>query len=383
MPFFSALVALMVVVCAAAWFAARRATTPVESTRERGLRRYAIVSAAVALVPAASFLAGTVPWWRVGHPLAVLFVVTAALAVIGTGIALALERLVWGRAGFGLAAAVGVLTAGVIGVDLLTGAHLQIFTVAGYSPLVAGRFAGIGNVAFGLFAAGALLAAAGVGVLVGARASRRPARWAAVAVAATGAVAVLVDGAPPWGSDVGGVLALVPAVAALAWWIVGARLSWRAVVGVLLAAIGAVAVLGAIAYSRPAAHQTHLGRFVGELLHGGAWTVVRRKALADVHLLTHSPLTLLIPLLVVAGVWVVRRPPAALARSFEREPILRPALGALLVMAIIGAVVNDSGIAIPALAVLVVLPAAMSVVVACAAPTTSDEQPESGERLLR
>ena len=120
--------------------------------------------------------------------------------------------------------------AAVVLVDLLTGAHLQLSSVAGYSPLVAGRFAGIGNVAFGVLAAAVLLAAS---------ASRR-----AVVIAAVGLVAVAVDGAPPLGSDVGGVLALVPAFVLLAMLRTGTRVTLSRLA---LAGAGAAAVVTAFA----------------------------------------------------------------------------------------------------------------------------------------
>jgi hypothetical protein len=143
----------------------------------------------------------------------------------------------------------------------------------------------------------------------------------------------------------------------------------------IVAAVLVVAALGALDYARPAAHQTHLGRFVGKLLHGGAWTILRRKALADVRLLTHSPLTLLIPLLVIAAIVVLARPTGLLREVFEREPVLRAALVAVLVMSLIGAVLNDSGVVIPALAVVVVLPAAIAAVLRATAGGDPERPP--------
>jgi hypothetical protein len=226
-------------------------------------------------------------------------------------------------------------------------------------------------VAFGIFAAGAVLAAAG---LCDARhdshrARRTAARWnrwnrPGVLVATLGVAAVAVDGLPPWGSDVGGVLALVPGFAVLVWLLTGVRVSWRKAVGIGFTAIGIIAVFAVVDYARPAARQTHLGRFVGDVIHGGAWSIVRRKALADVRLLGYSVLTLLIPVMVAVAIWLVRRPPAVLRQTFARAAVLRPVLVALLVTVVVGAVLNDSGVVIPALAVVVALPATMAVVVA-------------------
>jgi hypothetical protein len=353
-PFWVTLVALMILASAAAVVVAAERS----ARRLGGNRRWvALACAWCALLPASSFLAGVISWWRAPAPLAVLMVSTAVAAAGLTAFAWWLKSVAFKDDPFGLAAGVGLITFAVVGLDLLTGAHLQMFTMAGYSPLVAGRFAGIGNVAFGVYAAGAVLAAAGVALV-----ARRPTR----AVVAMGVVAVAIDGAPLWGSDVGGVLALAPAFCVLAWLIDGVGVSWRRVLTVVVVAVAAIAVFAAVDYARPARDQTHLGRFVGDIVHGGAWQIVRRKALADVRLLFYSALTLLIPVMVVAAILLVRRPPAVLRRSFADSPVLKPALTGWLVMSVIGAVVNDSGVAIPALAVLVVLPATMTVVVASA-----------------
>jgi hypothetical protein len=384
-PFWATLVGLSVVGCVLAWWVARRAARPDADGRapSRRLCRFAALACAwCALLPATSFLVGVVSWWSAPLPLLVLGLASLAGATVLTRLAVALEAWIWRRRSYGLAAAVGAITFAVIALDLVTGAHLQIFTMAGYSPLVAGRFAGIGNVAFGVFAAGALLLAAGVAGVVTRREATRLTPGAAVAI--VGVVAVAVDGAPPWGSDVGGVLALVPAFGVLFWLVAGRRVSWHRIVTVVILAVAVIAALGAIDYARPAVDQTHLGRFVGELLHGGAWTVLRRKAAADLDLLTHSALTLLIPLLVVVAIWLVAIPGRLLRDAFAQTAVLRPAAVALLVMGLVGAVVNDSGVVIPALAALVAVPAVMTVLAADASSRTSrDATAETPPGLLR
>lgn len=366
-PFWATLVGFTVAGCIFAGWVARRSGRADGGRRPpRRIRRFAALACTwAALLPATSFLDGVVGWWSAPLPLLVLGLATLAGATLLTRLAVLLEVAVWQRRSYGLAAAVGAITFAVIALDLVTGAHLQIFTMAGYSPLVAGRFAGIGNVAFGVFAAGALLLAAGVADAMARRTGARLTPAGAVAI--VGVISVAVDGAPPWGSDVGGVLALVPSFGVLCWLVAGRRLSWQRILAAAALAIATVALLGVIDYARPAADQTHLGRFVGELLHGGAWTVVRRKADADIALLTHSALTLLIPLLVVVAVWLVAVPGRLLRDAFVAAAVLRPVAVALLVMSVVGALVNDSGVVIPALASLVAVPAAMTVVLAGAA----------------
>ena len=294
-----------------------------------------------------SYVAQLVPWWRSPLPLLTLLVV---VAVLSTAVARVARTV----------GAVCAVTAAVLVLDLLSGARLQMDSVAGYSPLVAGRFAGLGNVAFGVYGTAWLLAAAFV-------ASGRSRRSAGTVVAGLGLVAVAVLGAPAWGSDVGGVLALLPAFVVLWLRVTGRRVS---VLRLLLAGLAGALVVTAFALldlSRPAADRTHLGRFAADVQDGTAGELLVRKAAAVFGLLFTSPVTAALPLVVAAAVWLVLRPPAPLRRALDGTPALRSGLAALGVLALLGFVLNDSGAAVPALALLVAVPATLAVVFGCAA----------------
>jgi hypothetical protein len=308
---------------------------------------------------AGSYLAGLVPWWRAPEPVVALVLTAAAAGVLGA----VLARRVPGRAG-PVGAVTGVLAV-VLVVDLLTGARLQVDAPAGYSPLVAGRFAGVGNVAFGVLAAAVLLALA-------AATARRPPRSALAVVAVGGAVAVVVTGAPGWGSDVGGVLALVPALATLAMLRSGRRVTLARLAVAALAGAALVTLFALVDFSRPAEQRSHLGRFVEQVRDGTAGVVLARKAEAIGNLLFANPATALLPLVVAAAVWVVVRPPAPLRQALDDVPAWRHGLLALGVAAAVGFLVNDSGPAIPALALLVAVPATIAVTARRAEPGAVD-----------
>jgi hypothetical protein len=315
-----------------------------------------------------SYLANLVPWWRSPAPLLTLLgVVVLLAAAVATASSRPRAAIFAGwrgsrrvaappdedrRGELGVLRPIGLVSAfpaGVLVLDLLTGAHLQMSSVAGYSPLVAGRFAGIGNVAFGVLAACALLATAAL--------TRRVA-----AVAAVGVLVVAADGAPPWGSDVGGVLALVPAFVLLAMLLSGRRVS---LLRLALAGLAGAAVVTAFAladWSRPEQDRTHLGRFVQDVADGTAGTLLRRKAEAVLSLLFASPVTALLPLVVAAAVYLVVRPPRPLAAALQAAPAWRAGLLATGLACAIGFAVNDSGAAVPALALTVVLPGTAAVV---------------------
>jgi hypothetical protein len=134
----------------------------------------------------------------------------------------------------------------------------------------------------------------------------------------------------------------------------GLRLTWRraALAGLttLVVAIG-VALAD---YSRPATSQTHVGRFVGQILHGGAGAEVHRKADAALATFGLTVGTFVVGIAILAAVagW------SRVRTSIESIPGLRAGAVAATVTAVLGVCLNDSGIPIAAMAVIVGLSAA-------------------------
>ncbi len=341
---------LAVALCLGAAAAAVLQRTGRSSTSRRLLL---LGAGAAAAAPAASFLARLLPYERWGLP--------------GTAVSLVVLDLAVVAACRGRASRIAALTLLLLAIDLGTGAHLQLHSVLGYSAIVAGRFAGIGNPASGVLLAATLLTA-------GAAAGRFKApRLRQVAVLGIGALGLLADGWPGWGSDLGGVLALAPAVvlfAAHAGRVSagGMRGRPRATVltlaAALAAALGAAAILALVDLSRPAASRTHLARFAADLVHGRAGTTLARKAVADMDLLTSNAATLAVPV-ALAGMALVLRSamrggrPAGLGTALRARPLLGPTLTCCLVAAVVGMLVNDSGVVIPATMALLAVPVAV------------------------
>src|SRR3569833_4468311 len=132
-----------------------------------------------------------------------------------------------------------------------------------------------------------------------------------------------------------------------------------AILGAAVVAAGTVAYLD---WLRPADQRTHLGRFVDQLLTGEAWTVVSRKAQANIDILLGSSLAWMLPVALVAAWWLVR-PRAGLLRGGTAGGLSRPHTAALraglLAVALslaLGAVVIDSGVAVPATAAALLVP---------------------------
>lgn len=320
----------------------------------RALRRWSVVPAAV---PVAVFLANLLPWWRAGAPGAVL-----AACVVGLTVPVAAVALLgpWRSAPLGPMGVIGVVTAVVLAIDVMTGSRLVLVGLMGLHPLIGGRFYGFGNQAFAVFATGTLLAA-----LAGADALHRRGRPRAAVglVAAVGVLAVVVDGTPGWGSDFGGPAALFVAFAVLALRVAGLRVTrWRAIATVT-AAVAVLAGLSVLDWLRSPATRTHLGRFVQSLLDGDAGPVVARKLSANLEMLA-APLGVLGAACTLLVVVALARPArfrlAALEEAYRRFPLLRPGLAAIGALVLIGFLGNDSGVVIPVDAGMLVVPLALT-----------------------
>lgn len=357
-PFFTGLVLAQILLYGLAAVVLRRrwAEGPGRARVLAWVRRLSLV---FATVPVATYLANTVPWWRASSPLLVVVLVVLGYVVLLSAVA---QLGPWARRPLGAMGAVAALTAVILAVDIVTGSRLQTSSLMGLQPVVAGRFFGFSNVAYALFATGALLLAVAVADHL-VQAGRRTA--AAVAVAVTGVVATALDVSPAWGSDFGGPIAMVPAFAVLTLLVLDVRLSW---IKAGLIAVGTIVVLTAVSvvdWLRPTDQQTHLGRFVQTVIDGGALQVIARKAEQNVAILTGSVLSLLIPFAAVFVALVLMRPSSwgarALQRAYDRSPTLRHGLVCLLLLLGIGFAVNDSGTVIPAVGATLAIPLVIAV----------------------
>lgn len=247
-------------------------------------------------------------------------------------------------------------TVGLLVIDLLLGTDLQLNAVWGNDPIVAGRFTGLGNIAFTVLGTSSLLTGA---MLV----HRWPNdRRVFVMVIGLFALTVVVDGAPSLGSDVGGVLALVPALGITAMLLAGRRPTLRAAV---ISAVAALAILGLfllVDLSRPSPERTHLGQLYERVTDGGAgalWDAVERKVATNIRVFRSTIWTYLMPPALVVMAWLLRRPQGRWKAVAERYPRLRAGLIGGLLLGVLGFAVNDSGIVVPAMTMTYLVPLAL------------------------
>ena len=226
--------------------------------------------------------------------------------------------------------------------DLVTGAHLEWNTVFGYSPTIGIRFVGEGNLTFAQLVTAAVL-------FSGLAAWRIRAPHGLRVALAVLAVTAVVMVAPFWGNDFGAALSAVPAFALMAWLLVGRRITVRSVLGIGGVAVGAVIAIGLLDLARPADERTHVGKFFSQLFHdsGAATLVIRRKAAENLSVLGHSVLlfAVLFVIALVAYLWYV--PPRRIREFPARIPTTQATVVGFASVAVLGFLLNDSGITIP------------------------------------
>lgn len=349
-PFFAVFVTVQILFYLLAAVAIRRGWGG-----ERALAVTRAVAVVGGAIPVATFLAQLVPWWTFPAPMASVILTILGVACALAGVAFAGPWRAWV---LGPPAVVAGVTSLALLIDVTTGSGLQMNAVTGYEPVTGGRFYGFGNIAFAVYSAGTILALAGISHGLVSR-GRRPLALAVCVL--YGGLAVFADGWPGWGADFGGVPAFLVGLAVFMTLLVGRRVS---PVRLGLVGLAGILLIGAIAVAdwlKPPARRTHLGAFVQQVLDGQAWTVVGRKFGAMIGVTVGNWSLTLLSLVALAFLFLVLDRPSrwgasALDRAYTLAPPLRAGLIGALTCALIGFLMNDSGIAIPAMALTVAVP---------------------------
>jgi hypothetical protein len=340
---------------------------PVRESGEGARALVRTLALVIGSVPVATYLAGLVPWESTGTPVPAM---AAAVVVSALVVATVAALGPWRVHPLGPPLAVIAITLATLFLDVITGSNLELNGLLGYDAIVAGRFTGYGNLSFGLLSVSALLLTSAAATLAARRVPEARRRRTTIGVVlGVGLLTVGVIGAPGLGRDFGGVLSAVPGFLLLALLLVRARVTVTRMAAILGAAVLAVGTVAYLDWLRPAEDRSHLGRFVEQILTGEALTVVRRKAEANLDILLGSPLAWMLPVALLAAAWLVlprgllrtrtaadgtALPPAGLPA--EDVAALRAGLIAGLLSLILGAAVNDSGVALPATAAALLVP---------------------------
>ena len=313
-----------------------------------GAYRLGIVFAAM---PISTYLVNTVPWERATNP------DIAMLGALG-GWSLLLGVLAllgpWRRHRFGPVLFVSVVTVAVLAYDVVTGSQLQMSTLLGEPLLIASRFYGIGNSALALYCCALLLAVAGFASLV-----TKPLHRVLI-VTVPVLISCVLLAAPGLGTKFGSVPTLIIGVAYLVLAAASIRFSLKRL-GLTVGIAGFVMLTVLfLDWLRPPDQRTHFGRFFDSIISGEALNVLARKIGMNIDILTQSWMTLVLPLIIIGVFWMALNPTRfglrGLHDAFHRIPLLRAAMISLAILLGVGTVINDSGIVVPAVGILFLVP---------------------------
>ncbi|MFY9263129.1 MAG: hypothetical protein GX483_07730 [Actinomycetaceae bacterium] len=309
---------------------------------------WTVIGLTISAVPISSHIMTLVyPWWNAGNARIALIAGTWLVAGLLASVAFTVFR----KHPYAPLLAVAVVTAGLMTIEVATGSHHLIDAPMGFNTLIGARFYGLGNEGFAILASSLLLVLAFLPLIF----PRLSARVSTLLAAVVGIAVLAVVVSPTMGADFGGALALVPGLAILLILMSGARPSWKKLVGIgLLAGVVAFGV-AFLDWMRGPAARTHLGDFVQAIIDGGAFEIIGRKLAVNLRLLMGSPhrWVVLVGIIVVVVVVV-----PLLRLMKERVDIaLRYGLIAVAVCLFFAFLLNDSGIVLPGMGTIVILPA--------------------------
>ena len=343
------------------------------------------------LLGPASFLAANIPAGTLGGtggnftanalqmsvPLLTMqfFLLLLAIAAVLAGFCLAVGKVV-ARRWPGLQFSAPVLVAAALVViwllvSLLTGSPDQISAMFSSAATAATRFYGLNNNKYSFLFAAVLALECLVLAPAVARFPQRRRRYFIYGFTLL-AVAVILDGFPWLGADVGGPLAMVLGVGITLNWVLGKKVGPGKVMALIVAAFLASSLFVLVDKLASPPARTHFGRFISEVANGGGGIIVKRKAEAMVNTFG-GPLIFTVLVILGAGlaIWYLikrkrrtsadaSRPPARFdggLSALNRIPGAAYFAKGVLLTSVLAALTNDSGALILVCAGLFTLPA--------------------------
>ncbi|MHB9108849.1 MAG: hypothetical protein ACYDCO_17500 [Armatimonadota bacterium] len=286
----------------------------------------------VFLAAAALHIYGTFP--------TALFVTAVSLAA-----AVALHR--WVRDLRLIFAVIG-LTALALCIDVLAGVPLLRQSMYSYDPIAGIRFYGLGNESAGALIGTSLL---GVFALLD---YCKASRWWLIPAGIFFLWLVVLDAAPMWGADFGGILA---GLAGYGIALLKARgaITRRVLVS---ASVGALVIFGALIVHNlmlPPESQSHVERTFWQAREHGTGMLVEtavRKWSMNLHLMQSSWWAFALASLLTVVIVVFFRPAGILRRALRPHPLLNAAFVGNLAAMLVALCTNDSGVVMAAVGIL-------------------------------
>lgn len=190
-------------------------------------------------------------------------------------------------------------------------------------------------------------------------------------------VMLFIEGAPYFGSDVGGVLALTPTIFVIGLMFYNKRIGIKSFLIASVVTVGAVTVFALIDLARPVSQRTHLGRFAESLVKGEAGVVIERKLASNLSILTASIWGVIVIVALLYILFLFLHPERFLRKTNDAHPGFRYLVYPAVVVGVLGMVLNDSGVSIPGMMLANVLPAVTLLALGLATEKESNKTPET------
>jgi len=313
-----------------------------EKVKQVVIDRLMLLVLAVSFFPLSSYLVT----FLVHRELNTVTFMLGAVMLCGGGAAGAVSVFRTARARICLVSAV---TALYLMLDVATGAHGCMNSVFGYSPIIGGRYYGIGNESMAILVASSAIAAT---TLAGGIEDKRR------RIAAFGVVAVLVvtvTGFPALGANTGGTIAAVAAFGYIILKLLGRKIGVAEVVAIAAALALLLGVYVALDYFSPAEEKTHLGRALGQIGTGGirqVFLIASRKLSMNFSILQrYSVYVVLMVLIIIVNLYWIEKVRGIYMKVMRSNPYFHLGIKGAFVGGIVGFCVNDSGVVIPCLIV--------------------------------
>ena len=238
--------------------------------------------------------------------------------------------------------ALSLTTAGVILVDLLSGASLLKSSILSYSVMLGARYYGLGNEYMGILLGSFLMGISGFYDILKGKARRYLNLAVALAMVFTGIVIIH----PYGGANVGGGISAFIGFSVAMLIFSGRRIRlWQLATIVLL--VSFILVGMAINDYRLDQGNTHLGQSIRLIESQGLSVlkqIIERKWKMNMGLMLVTPWSKVLILFILTLPLLLRRPPGTIQRLLERYPSFIQGVAASGGTALIALTVNDSGI---------------------------------------
>lgn len=232
-------------------------------------------------------------------------------------------------------------------IDLFLGGELNMNTIFGYSPIIAGRFYGMGNQATSILIGATLL---GSTAFLERRKSFPLSLKVILGLIFLGLVFVI--GFPLLGANIGGTITAISAFGITYLQLIRKKIRARDVLIIILTVIILLGLFVAVDMFQPRGTETHMGRSTQLITQSGGEAVIqiaKRKVETNLRVLRVSSWSYL--LLIILGLLSFMRfkPRGGFEELLAQYPYLASGITGALVGSIVGFLANDSGIVIPAL----------------------------------